>query len=179
VVAVWISLLRAVNLGSRNKVNMPALRAALEDAGFTDVRTYVQSGNVVATSSHRSEAAVAEAVSAVLGASFGVDEPVVARNATAWQQVIEANPFGQRSYDDPRMTAVTFLPSKPGPHDVAKLKRAAGDDEIVVHGRELYLWYANGTHRSKLTPALLARELGVPGTSRNWRTVLAIADLIG
>jgi uncharacterized protein (DUF1697 family) len=178
-VAVWVSLLRAINLGAHNKVNMPALRAALEKDGFTDVRTYVQSGNVVAQSSHRSEAAVAKAVSAVLVDSFGVSEPVVARNATAWQRVIDANPFGQRSYDDPRMTAVTFLPSKPGAHDVAKLKRAAGDDEMVVHGRELYLWYSNGTHRSKLTPALLARELGVPGTSRNWRTVLAIADLVG
>jgi uncharacterized protein (DUF1697 family) len=178
-VPVWISLLRAVNLGSRNKVNMPALRAALEAVGFTDVRTYVQSGNVVARSSHRSEAAVAKDVSAVLVESFGIDEPVVARNATAWQQIIEANPFGQRSYDQPRMTAVTFLPAKPGAHDVEKLRRAAGDDEIVVHGRELYLWYSNGTHRSRLTPAMLARELGVPGTSRNWRTVLAIADLVG
>jgi uncharacterized protein (DUF1697 family) len=158
---------------------MPALRAALEQDGFTDVRTYVQSGNVVAQSSHRSEAAVGKAVAAVLVERFGVSEPVIARNATAWQQVIEANPFGQRSYDDPRMTAVTFLPSKPGAHDMAKLKQTAGDDEIVVHGRELYLWYANGTHRSKLTPTVLARELGVYGTSRNWRTVLAIADLIG
>jgi uncharacterized protein (DUF1697 family) len=178
-VAVWVSLLRAINLGAHNKVNMPALRAALEEDGFTDVRTYVQSGNVVAQSSHRSEAAVEKAVAAVLVSRFGVDEPVVARKAAGWRNVIEGNPFGQRSYDDPTRTAVTFLAAAPESHDLTKLKRLAGDDEIVIHGRELYLWYAEGTHRSKLTPSVLARELGVHGTSRNWRTVLAIADLIG
>jgi uncharacterized protein (DUF1697 family) len=177
--AVWISLLRAVNLGSHNKVNMPALRAALEDAGFRDVRTYVQSGNVVAGSAHRNEAAVCEAVAKVVSDSFSLEVPVIARTAKQWEQAIEANPFGQRSYDDQKMTSIVFLPSKPKASGVKGLEEADWNgDEIVVQGREVYIWYARNVHQSKLTPAVLGRRLGVDGTARNWRTVLAVRDLL-
>jgi uncharacterized protein (DUF1697 family) len=178
-VAVWISLLRAINLGSHNKVNMPALRKALEEAGFRDVRTYVQSGNVVAESAHRSEAAVCKAVAKVVSDSFSLDVPVIARTAKQWEQAIESNPFGQRSYDDQKMTSIVFLPSKPKASDVKSLVEIDWNgDEVVVQGREVYIWYAKNVHQSKLTSAVLGRRLGVDGTARNWRTVLAIRDLV-
>jgi uncharacterized protein (DUF1697 family) len=177
--AVWISLLRAINLGSHNKVNMPALREALEDAGFRDVRTYVQSGNLVAASSHRSEAAVCKAVAKVVSDSFSLDVPAIARTPKHWVEAIDANPYGQRSYDDQKLTAVVFLPSKPTAKAVKSL--VEGDwkgDEVVVRGREVYIWYARSVHQSKLTPVVLGRRLSVDGTARNWRTVLAIRDLL-
>jgi uncharacterized protein (DUF1697 family) len=178
-VAVWISLLRAINLGSHNKVNMPSLREALDVAGFRDVRTYVQSGNVVAASSHRSESGVCKAVAKVVAEEFSLDVPVIARTPHEWRQAIDANPFGQRSYDDPKLTSIVFLPSKPTAANAKSLEDGDwDDDEVVVNGREVYLWYARNVHRSKLTPTVLGRRLGLDGTARNWRTVLAIRDLL-
>jgi uncharacterized protein (DUF1697 family) len=177
--AIWIALLRAVNLGAHNKVNMPALRAALADAGFQDVRTHVQSGNIVTASSHRSESTVCKAVGKVLSDTFSLDVPVIARTPKQWTQVVETNPFGQRSYDDQKRTSVVFLPARPKADGVKSLEN--GDwkgDEVVVRGREVYIWYSENVHQSRLSAPALKRHLGVDGTARNWRTVLAIRDLL-
>ncbi len=172
-------MLRAINLGNHNKVNMPALRAALAKNGFSDVRTYVQSGNLVANSKHRSEGRVIVAVHDVVADEFGIDVPVIARTPRQWQHVIDANPFGDRSVQEPTLTAVSFMTEKPDPAAVDALQDGDwGGDEIVVTGREAYISYAKNVHGSKLTPALLARRLDSEGTARNWRTVLAIRDLI-
>jgi len=177
-VTTWIALLRAVNLGARNKVSMPRLREVLTVDGFAEVRTYVQSGNLVVASPQRSAAAVEKRIAALIDREFGLTVPVVVRTHAELTSVIDANPFPAAADERPKALHVSFLAGDPDADGVAGLH--ADDltrDCCRVEGRHLYVDYADGVHGSKLTPAYFARRLGVEGTARNWRTVLALAEL--
>ena len=176
--ATWISLLRAVNLGSHNKLAMPALRDALEDAGFADVRTYVQSGNIVAASRQRSAAAVEKAVHGVLADAFGLNVDVLVRSPKQLAAVIRANPFAKAATADPKFVHCVFLERAP---TAAAIKRVHGEDvgrdELRCKGAEIFVRYGDGSRNSRITPDRLAKWSGRAGTARNWRTVLALVEL--
>lgn len=176
--ATWICLLRAVNLGNHNKVSMPVLREALADEGFGAVRTYVQSGNIVLTSRHRSAVAVGDAVAAVVERSAGVRTPVIVRTPAQLDAVAAWDPFAAVSAAHPTRVHVMHLDDEPEPDRVeAFLAEDFAPDEVVVRGREAVLRYDEMAHTSRLQHALLSRRLGVDGTARNWRTLLALRDL--
>ncbi len=174
----WISLLRAVNLGKHNQVSMPALREQLAAAGFDDVRTYVQSGNLVTSSRHRSERGVANAVRRVLAERFDLDVPVVVRSPEALTAVLALDPFPTASRREPKLVSVVFF-ERPLHDAEAFVEHAASlGEEVVIDGRELYISYGTrGVHASRLTPAVLRKRLSQDGTARNWRTVRALVDL--
>lgn len=174
----WVALLRAVNLGNHNKVNMPALREALVQAGFQDVRTYVQSGNVVLSSSARSAARVARAVHDVLHESFGIDTPVLVRTPAQLRAVAEWDPFAEQSAERPTSVHVLHLDADPDTDALAALLDADwGDDRVAARGREVVIAYGESMHDSRLQHAALLKRLTVTGTARNWRTLLALVDL--
>lgn len=178
--ATWVALLRAINLGSANQVSMPTLRTALAAAGFADVRTYVQSGNVVVNSRHRKPEAVGKAVGTVIRKEFGLDVPVVVRTYDDLAAIVDANPFPEAAAKRPKALTVTFMEGEPDPEKAAALHAAdATRDCCRVIGRELYVDYANGVAGSRFTPQYFERRLGVRGTARNWRTVLALVEMAG
>lgn len=168
--ATYVALLRGINLGNHNKVPMAALRDRLRDAGFDDVATYVQSGNVVLRS-RKGAATVADLVRAEVAAGFGIDVPVVVRTGAQLAGVLDGNPFLAPHADPGRQLHVGFLSAAPAKARAAKLdpKRAA-PEELSLRGRELYLWTPNGLGRSKVLQGV-ERALGVDVTVRNWRTV--------
>lgn len=174
----WIALLRAVNLGARNKVPMPALRAALTGAGMRDVRTYVQSGNIAFDSRHRTPEAVSTKVRDVVRREFGVDQPVVVRTGEQIERVIADNPYPHAALDRPKLLHVTFLTAVP---EAAAVELVHTDplsrDACRVVGADLYVDHEAGVHGSRFTGSWFDGRLGVDGTARNWRTVLALLDL--
>jgi uncharacterized protein (DUF1697 family) len=174
---VWVSLLRAINLGSRNKVSMSVLRGLLEQAGFQDVRTYVQSGNIITRSSHRSPDAVAAAIGSIVAEHFAVDTPVAVRSPAQLRAVLEWNPFPEAAAERPKLVTVCHLLATPKPADVEGLLGETGTEPIAVRGDEVVIDYANGSHSSKVTPAWLSRRLKVEGTARNWRTLTALVEM--
>ena len=175
---VHVALLRGINLGARNKVNMPALRAALTAVGFTEVRTYVQSGNVVARTRHRSPAGMARAVREVVAERFGLDVPVVGRSPAELADVLRWNPFPADARDRPTAVHVVHLDGEPAADRVADLcGEDWSPDALAVLGREAVICYAEVMHTSRLQHALVLRRLGVDGTARNWRTLAAVAAL--
>jgi uncharacterized protein (DUF1697 family) len=168
--------LRGVNLVSRNRVSMPVLREALEEAGFEHVKSYVQSGNVVLTTTLRASA-VPAAVAALIKERFGIDVGVVVRTRGQLVKVVDLNPLAAVA-KDPKRYQVTFLDGDPDRAAVEKLEAAAGGGEQVVRiGHELYSWHPAGMGRSKLARLLSDKDLGVTATSRNWATVTAVAAL--
>lgn len=171
-----VVLLRGINLGPRNRVSMPKLREALEEAGFEDVGTYVQSGNVVLTSPKK-PGEVARACERAIADRLGLDVDVVARSRAELAQAVKRNPLGKIA-TDPKRYQVTFLATK-APRDLAgKLEAAAVDSErVVVAGREVYAWHPAGVARSKLWALLASRNLGIVATSRNWTTVTKLLEL--
>jgi uncharacterized protein (DUF1697 family) len=171
-----IVLLRGINLGSRNRIAMPALREALAEAGFEDVQTYLQSGNVV-LSSRAAPATVARRCEAAIADRFGLDIDVVVRTRDELAEIVRLNPLGEVA-TDPKRYQVSFLDTEPAAEVVRKLEAlAAGDEQLVADGRELYAWHPSGVARSKLWAALAGRGLGVKATARNWTTVTKLLEL--
>ena len=172
-----IVLLRGINLGPRNRVSMPELREALEDAGYYDVRTYLQSGNVVLTSTAAAEK-VARNCEQLIADRFGIEIAVVTRTRSELAKVVERNPL-ERVAKDPKRYQVSFLDAKPAPKIVGDLKDVATDQEkVVAVGREIYAWHPAGVARSKLWARLAGKNLGVTATARNWTTVTKLLELV-
>jgi uncharacterized protein (DUF1697 family) len=171
-----IVLLRGVNLGARSRIAMPELREALTDAGFDDVKTYVQSGNVVLSSTASPEL-VARECARVIEDRFRLDIGVVVRTRAEFARVVKRNPFAEVA-TNPKRYQVTFLTAKPDPQ-VVRAAAAVAPEQVVHIGRELYAWHPDGVGRSKLAALLSGPRLGVTATARNWATVtklLAIAN---
>jgi uncharacterized protein (DUF1697 family) len=170
-------LLRGVNIGPRNRVPMAELRAALEDAGFEDVKTYLQSGNVVLSSKAKLEQ-TARKVERLIEGEFGLEIAVVARTGAQLARVVARNPLGDVA-KDPKRYQVSFLDGPLPAASKRKLEEARIDTErFVVQGREIYAWHPAGVARSKLWAALAGRDLGVTATARNWTTVTKLLELL-
>ena len=162
-------MLRAVNVG-RRRVPMPALRELLGDAGFEDVQTYVQSGNVVLRSQDPAPA-VAERCRALISERFGFDVPVVSRTEAELAAVLEHDPFAAIA-TDPKRYWVSFLDSELPQEAHERLEALTrGEEKFEVRGREIYGWFPDFTARSKLATALAAPAKNLVATARNWTTV--------
>jgi uncharacterized protein (DUF1697 family) len=171
--ARYVALLRGINVGPRNRVAMPALREALEVAGFEDVRTYVQSGNVVLGSRAKPET-VRRKVEQVVADRFALEIPVVVRTRAELAAVVKRNPLGKVA-TEPKRYQVSFLSAKLSAKVVRELEEvAAPEEQVVVSGREVYAWHPKTIARSKLWAKLAGKDLGVTATSRNWATVEAL-----
>ena len=169
----WVALLRAVNLGGRNKVPMAELRAVLEEAGYGEVRTYIASGNVLLDGPAR-RAEIADELERLIAGAFGVTTVAIVRKPAELSTLVDGHPFGS----DTTHSHVVFLASRPAAkslRDLAETDHAP--DRAVVDGANVYVQYGCGVQGARLSAARLERILGVPATHRNWRTVAAVAQL--
>jgi uncharacterized protein (DUF1697 family) len=173
-----ILLLRGINLGATRRVPMAELRALFADAGYEDVRTYVQSGNIV-VGSDAPTAELERETGALISERFGFDVPVVGRTRDELAAVVAADPLGDVA-DNPKRYQVSFLHAPLAEEIADKLRTLVAEPEaLAVDGREIYAWHPEGVARSKLWNGLAGKGLGVTATARNWTTVttlLAMAD---
>lgn len=176
----YVALLRAVNVGGRAIVPMAALKEMCETLGFRNVATLLQSGNVVFNAPKLGAAAVEKKVAAAIEESFGVRTAVMARTAGDLAAVIRHNPFARETAAEPGKVVVLFLtatPDRGAAERLAALK--VGPERTVLAGRELFVHYAAGIGRSRLTNVVIEKALGgVPATGRNWNTVLKLLSLV-
>ena len=171
-----VALLRGINLGSVRRVPMPALRDLLGGLGYGQVRTLVQSGNVV-LESDLSPDRLAKDLGKVIAAEFGVDTPVVVRTRDELADVIERDPFGELA-TTPKWYQVTFLSAEPDAEAVSQVEAAdLAPERVVFSGREVYAWHPAGMQRSRLAGLLTDKRLGVTATARNWNTVTKLLEL--
>lgn len=174
----YVALLRGINVGGKNKLPMSDLASIFENACANGVQTYIQSGNVVFHAPAKDVAEISIRVCSAIERNFGFRAPVVVRSAAALRKVIVNNPF-PRAAADPTTLHVAFLADEPSKAAVQSLdpQRSPGDSLRVI-GSEVYLHLPNGVARTKLTNDYLDRSLQTTATMRNWRTVLAIAELL-
>ena len=185
--ATHVALLRGINLGGRNKVAMADLRTLVAGLGYTDVSTYIQSGNVLFTAPGDADCAVtARDMTEAIAATLGVTSPVVVVTRQELAQILADNPFPDEP--DPRRVHAVVLSEPPWPDlevklDAARAKSAAagGTDEVIALGRTLYLHTPDGYGRSVLAEALLrvvsSPKSGATGTARNWATMTKLLEL--
>jgi uncharacterized protein (DUF1697 family) len=159
---VYVALLRAVNVGGTGKLAMKDLCELCTTVGFADVRTYIQSGNVVFKSGHTSDR-VRASLERALDRHMGKPVDVIVRDAADLRRVLSANPFPDQ---EPAKVAVVFC-GGPVAKDLAKTVAAPGGEQVVVGRQEIYIYYPDGMGRSKLK---LPKTIGV-ATVRNINTV--------
>jgi uncharacterized protein (DUF1697 family) len=174
--AVLIVFLRGVNVGGNRKLKMAELKSICESLGFTDVHTYLQSGNVVLRS--RSASGVGAKIEQGLRSSAEMDVKVIVRTPAELRAVIDATPFDDGSDRDPSRTVVAFLDGVPAPEKLDALEKLRRpDEELHPRGREIYAHFPSGINDSKLAAALTDKKLGTACTVRNWNTVLALMEI--
>ena len=172
-----IALLRGINVGGNKRVPMADLRALMERLGFSDVTTYVQSGNVVFSGPSRSARTVAKEIEAGIVEQFGFEALITIRTRDELAAVVAANPLKDVA-TEPKRHHVVFLSAAPDPAVVAEIDAAAHEPErFALIGRELYVWTPEGVTDSSLFKALSEKRLGVRATARNWRTVEKLLEL--
>jgi len=176
----YAALLRAINLGGRNKISMPDLRTLFEEGlGAKDVRTHVQSGNVVFRHGERSQARLAAAIEGRISDDLGLAITVLLRTPTELAEAVAGSPFATKGADLSTVH-VTFLVDRPGAERVAGVDPAKfSPDEFAVIGRDVHVHCPQGYGRTKLSNAFFERKLGQPATTRNWKTVTTLAEMTG
>lgn len=176
----YIALFRAVNLAGRNMVRMSELRDLAVSAGCHDVRSLLQSGNLVFRSAARDGAGLERRLEAAAASRLGLATHVLVRSADEWQLIVEGNPFAAEAKRDPARLGVMLLKQAPAAGQVAALLAAISGREIArVTGRHAYIVYPDGIGRSRLTTAVIEKALGTRGTARNWNTVVKLGAAAG
>jgi uncharacterized protein (DUF1697 family) len=167
-----VALLRAVNVGGV-KVAMADLRELATGLGWSDVETYVNSGNLIFSADVKPPTAT-KRLETALKERYGRDVPVMIRTPDELASVLERQPFRGKSYDD-RHLHVAFLAGK-AKSGAAKKLAGLDPEECVIDGREAFLHYPNGVGRSKLTLVVLERAFGVSATVRGLRIVTTLLE---
>jgi uncharacterized protein (DUF1697 family) len=173
-----VALLRGINVGGRNAVPMVELRSLCHELGWTDVHTFIQSGNVV----FRAAAPPSDLerdLEQAIDAAFGMTIPVIIRTAAEWQLYIGGNPFPDASRSEPNRVMLALSKDMPNPDAAAALQaRANSSERVVLEGGALWVHFGDGAGKSKLSTALFDRLVGSPVTMRNWRTVVKLGELM-
>lgn len=175
---VYIAMLRGINVGGHNPVRMNRLQELFSRLGFEQVRTYIQSGNVVFKAAKRSAADLSKAIEKEILREFGFAVAVFCRSSAEMADVIQRNPLAKRKGVDRARLHVSFLAEVPAEAAVKKLAGFAADGEQLRNdGRELYLYCPDGYGNSKLANTNVERVLKVAATARNWTTVNTLYEM--
>jgi uncharacterized protein (DUF1697 family) len=173
-----VALLRAVNVGGRNRIAMARLRELLEGLGYGEVRTHLQSGNAVFTAIGTSPERLAQEIERGLAAEIGLAAKVLVRSRGELERAIAANPLLDVARDNSRLL-VTFLSGAPDRDAVGELVPAEFEPDVFAVGeREVYTWYPDGVRATRLSNAFWERRLGLVATGRNWNTVTRLLELM-
>jgi uncharacterized protein (DUF1697 family) len=173
---VYVSLLRGVNVGGRNKIKMDALRELYRKLGFRDPRTYVQSGNVVFGAKDKN--LKAQVLENAIEKAFGFRPRVVLRTTAELRQTLKANPFAKRDDINPGLLLVSFLADVPTKHALTALQATPiGPEELHACGREIFIYFPDGMGRSKFPWASMDKILKTAATGRNLRTVTTLLSM--
>jgi len=170
----YIALLRAVNVAGRNMVAMGDLRDLVTKLGFDDVRSILQSGNLVFTGRDPPAAEIEQLLEKETAKRLGLETNFFVRSDDEWNTIIEKNPFRSEAKKDPGHLLVLLSKDEIG--DVRPLQDAIAGREIVrAGGRHVYAVYPDGVGRSRLTTTLIEKKLRTRVTGRNWNTILRLA----
>lgn len=168
----YISILRGINVSGHKLIKMDALKSMYENLGFSNVASYVQSGNLVFTEKNTDPNILEQKISDQIKKDFGFDVPVIILTADKFKQIIDNNPFLNDSDKNESFLHITFLSSVPNNNNEFETieEKAQNGEEIVLSGDVVYLYCPNGYGNTKLSNNFLETKLKVKATTRNWKT---------
>jgi len=169
---IYISMLRGINVGGNKLIKMDQLRKSIEALGFEQVKTYIQSGNVVFKTGKLSPAALSKRIEERILSDFGHSASVISRTVDEMSKTIANNPLLKQPGIDLEKLHVAFLSAAPEAPALKKLSELTlAPDQSRCLGKEVYLYFPNGFSNSSLWKHPLDRVLSVTATTRNWKTV--------
>lgn len=172
----FIALLRGINVSGQKKIKMSELKLLFEEIGFRNVETYIQSGNVIFSSKENSGKILEAKISSGIKRKFGFDVQVIVINSNEIKYILKTNPFIKKKKDAEKLY-VTFLSKIPSDENIEKLYLIDYlPEEYVIDGRYIYLFVPNGYGRAKLNNNFFEDKLKVFGSTRNWKTVMALSE---
>lgn len=166
----YIAILRGINVGGHRKLPMAELREMLSKIGLNNVKTYIQSGNVVFKSESSPEK-LEEQIKNEIKKQFDYDVPTMVRTIPFWEKTIQNNPFQDK---DPKKVSFTFLSDTPK-EDLEPF--SSENDEFVVLGSTVHIHCPNGFRNSKLLSNFFEKKFNLQATNRNWNTVNKLLEL--
>ncbi|OKL50307.1 DUF1697 domain-containing protein [Boudabousia marimammalium] len=171
-----IAILRGINLGATRKILMQDLRSLCEGLGWTEVRTYIQSGNIIFTS-HDELSDLEDTLEQAILEKYGFEVPVIVRDAAEFTESCSRNPLLELT-DDHGHLYLTTLKTEPDQENIAEVLAAdTGDDRLAIAGRYIFVYAKGSYHQTKLTNTFFERKLKVACTTRNWKTTLKLIEL--
>lgn len=179
---LYLALLRGINVSGKKLIKMEDLRKYFEAAGYTNVKTYIQSGNVVFASSGKDKGKLATAIEALIEAKYGFDVSVFVIDKKGLEKAVDKNPFTEGREEEEagfKKLYVTFLSDKPTPEKMELLLNAPiGQDLIEVADDILYFKLESKASDSKLSNNLIESKLKLRATTRNWNTTLKLLSMM-
>jgi uncharacterized protein (DUF1697 family) len=178
--AKYISILRGINVGGKRKILMKDLKSLFEKMGFSKVETYIQSGNVIFELEPKgSNADLEKNIQHSISETFGFDVPVIVRNADEWAKSVANNPFWKEKDVDIDRLHLTFLKDLPVPEKLEKISTFTfPPDKFEIIGKDAFIFCSTSYSGSKLTNQFFESKLGVQATTRNWKTVMKLDEMI-
>lgn len=173
----YIILLRGINVSGKNILRMDALRAALNDAGFGEVTSYLQSGNLSVTTD-LDAANVAHRIHEVIRNRFELTVPLQVLTENQLIRTIDAVPFTAEELENHKAVHVFFLTPPCEPQSVDFSERLHPSEKIKITHSAVYLLSPQGIGTSKITTVLIEKSLNTMATARNWKTVQALRELL-
>ena len=174
----YITILRGINVSGHKLIKMDALRTLFEEMGFKNIRTYIQSGNVVFQSKKAKLQDLEKKIARGILETFGFEVPVLVKEADELIAVLKNNVFINKRKEDITKLHVTFLSAEPEQAAIAKIKEGNyAADEFIVQGKHVYLFCPDGYGNTKLSNTFFENKLKVTATTRNWKTLCELVDM--
>ena len=174
----FVALLRGINVSGQKKIKMSELNTLFEDIGFQQIETYIQSGNVIFSSKELSKDQLTRIISSGIKNKFHFEVEVIIITPQEIDQVLKNNPFIKKKKDTERLY-VTFLSDKPSVELINKFKENDfSPEEYYIDEKKIYLFLPNGAGKAKLNNNYFENKLKVRCTTRNWKTVTILSELV-
>ncbi len=175
----YIAMLRGINVSGQKKIKMADLKSLFEESGFSNVRTYIQSGNVIFEYRSASTDKLAEIISKQIQNAFGFEVPVIVLTASELTNAAAGSPFISNSSNIPERIYFTFLEDEPAKEKVSNLEGIDfGTEEFQKKNKVIYLYIPDGYGRAKLNNNFIENKLKVRATTRNWKTVNKLLEMV-
>jgi len=170
----YICLLRGINVSGKNIIPMTQLKLALEQSGLHQVRTYIQSGNIVFNSDHKNSAQIENGIELLIQSNFDLKIKSMVIPVADFTKMLELNPFKKEAAAEPSRMILTFLECIPNAEGLQKIPES-GKDQWKIIDRCVYLYCPDGYGKTKLTHSVFESKLKIKATARNWRTCEQLA----
>lgn len=174
----YISILRGINVSGHRIIKMDALKTLCLSLDFYNIKTYIQSGNIIFEAIPTDNKIISNAIKSAIEKEFGFDVPIITLRHSELDSIITSNPFVNDKSKDPSFFHVTFLSDRPTKQDIEQLTQIdLRNDKYEIIDKVIYLFCPDSYSNSKLTNSLFEKKLKVTATTRNWKTTNELLNL--